>query len=255
MQPQKRAGQRLISFDLELDPAAQLFSYADTFGNAVYHFDIPQPHERLTDHGALGHRDRARRPDLPDGLDRGEWDRLKTDFVRGEHFDFLHPHGSPSPTAALRRLRRREASLEELRGSRSAQRGCATSARSVYEAFAYEAGVARANSPIDDVLKAAQRRLPGLRPCDAGHLPRAGASRRATSPATCSPTARPATAPTPTPPTPGSRPSCREPALGGLRSDQQHRWPPSATWPARSGATTPTCRPRAGSTRARPKAS
>ena len=27
---------------------AQLFSYADSFGNAVYHFDVPQPHERLT---------------------------------------------------------------------------------------------------------------------------------------------------------------------------------------------------------------
>ena len=46
MQPQKRANQRLISFELEIDPAAQLFSYADTFGNAVYHFDIPQPHDR-----------------------------------------------------------------------------------------------------------------------------------------------------------------------------------------------------------------
>src|SRR5258706_6388620 len=48
MQPQKRAGQRLISFELDLDPAAQLFSYADTFGNAVYHFDIPQPHQQMT---------------------------------------------------------------------------------------------------------------------------------------------------------------------------------------------------------------
>ncbi|MGH6911781.1 MAG: transglutaminase N-terminal domain-containing protein, partial [Phenylobacterium sp.] len=48
MQPQKRTEQRLISFELEVDPAAQLFSYADTFGNAVYHFDIPQPHERMT---------------------------------------------------------------------------------------------------------------------------------------------------------------------------------------------------------------
>ncbi|MGZ3375815.1 MAG: transglutaminase N-terminal domain-containing protein, partial [Phenylobacterium sp.] len=48
MQPQKRVNQRLVSFDLDIEPAAQLFSYADTFGNAVYHFDIPQPHDRLT---------------------------------------------------------------------------------------------------------------------------------------------------------------------------------------------------------------
>ena len=48
MQPQKTARQRLISFELDLNPAAQVFSYADSFGNAVYHFDVPQPHDKLT---------------------------------------------------------------------------------------------------------------------------------------------------------------------------------------------------------------
>ena len=48
MQPQKSIRQRLISFDLELDPRAQLFSYIDPFGNAVHHFDVPQPHDELT---------------------------------------------------------------------------------------------------------------------------------------------------------------------------------------------------------------
>ena len=48
MQPQKHTRQRLVSFDIELDPPAQLFSYADSFGNPVYHFDVPQPHDRLT---------------------------------------------------------------------------------------------------------------------------------------------------------------------------------------------------------------
>ena len=49
MQPQKSVRQRLISFDLELEPRAQLFSYIDPFGNAVHHFDVPQPHDELTD--------------------------------------------------------------------------------------------------------------------------------------------------------------------------------------------------------------
>ena len=35
MQPQKSARQRLVSFELDLEPAAQVFSYADSFGNAV----------------------------------------------------------------------------------------------------------------------------------------------------------------------------------------------------------------------------
>src|ERR1700761_5272421 len=113
MQPQKRAHQRVISSDLALDPAAQLFSYADTFGNAVYHFDIPQPHQALsiTARSAV---ETEPPPALPDRLDRGEWDRLKSDFVRGEHFDFLHAHGFAGPTEALRAFGA-EKNLDELR--------------------------------------------------------------------------------------------------------------------------------------------
>ena len=151
MQPQKRSHQRLISFELEIEPAAQLFSYADTFGNAVYHFDIPQPHGRLTI-TARSAVETEPPPALPDGLDRGEWDRLKSDFVRGEHFDFLHPHGFAGPTAALAAFVA-EKNLDELR-VRDPFRALLDLNRAIYDAFAYEAGVTRADSPIDDVLKA-----------------------------------------------------------------------------------------------------
>lgn len=150
MQPQKRANQRLVSFDLEIDPAAQLFSYADTFGNAVYHFDIPQPHERLTI-TARSAVETEPASDLPAKLDRGEWDRLKSDFVRGEHFDFLHAHGFTGPTEALRAFIA-EKNLEELR-VRDPLRALRDLNQAIYESFAYEAGVTRADSPIDHVLK------------------------------------------------------------------------------------------------------
>jgi transglutaminase-like putative cysteine protease len=151
MQPQKRADQRLISFELDLDPAAQLFSYADTFGNAVYHFDIPQPHERLTI-VARSAVETEEQPAPTEGLDRGEWDRMRSDFVRGEHFEFLHAHGFTGATEALARFIA-DHRLEELRtrDPLSALRALNTA---IYEAFAYEAGVTRADSPIDDVLKA-----------------------------------------------------------------------------------------------------
>ena len=151
MQPQKRSNQRLISFELELDPAAQLFSYADTFGNAVYHFDIPQPHDRLTI-TARSAVETEPPPALPDGLDRGEWDRLKSDFVQGEHFDFLRPHGFAGHTEALAAFVA-EKNLDELR-VRDPLRALLDLNHAIYEAFAYEAGVTRADSPIDDVLKA-----------------------------------------------------------------------------------------------------
>jgi len=149
MQPQKGARQRLVSFDLEINPAAQLFSFADTFGNAVYHFDVPQPHERLTITARSAVETQAPAP-LPESLDTGEWDRLRSDFVRGENFDFLRPHGYAVETPAL------HAFMEEkdLAGPRSR---CPLNAvrelsRTVYESFAYEAGVTRADSPIDEVL-------------------------------------------------------------------------------------------------------
>ncbi|THD58464.1 transglutaminase family protein [Phenylobacterium sp.] len=151
MQPQKRTHQRLISFELEIDPAAQLFSYADTFGNAVYHFDIPQPHDKLTI-TARSAVETEPPPALPTQLDRGEWDRLKSDFVRGEHFDYLHPHGFTGPTESLAKFIA-ERKLEELRvrDPLSAMRDLNSI---LYQAFAYEAGVTRADSPIDHVLKA-----------------------------------------------------------------------------------------------------
>ncbi len=149
MQPQKGARQRLVSFDLEINPAAQLFSYADTFGNAVYHFDVPQPHARLTITARSAVETQAPAP-LPDGLDGGEWDRLRSDFVRGENFDFLRPHGFAVETPALRAFM----AQKNLGGPRSR---CPLTAvrelsRVVYESFAYETGVTRADSPIDEVL-------------------------------------------------------------------------------------------------------
>ena len=84
MQPQKRTNQRLISFELEIDPAAQLFSYADTFGNAVYHFDIPQPHQRLIAIHRPGRHALHRESGLRDGPAVGTVDlRQPPDRVRG----------------------------------------------------------------------------------------------------------------------------------------------------------------------------
>jgi transglutaminase-like putative cysteine protease len=150
MQPQKRAGQRLISFELEVDPAAQLFSYADTFGNAVYHFDIPQPHELLNIVARSAVETEAPAA-LPEGLDRGEWDRLRSDFVRGEQFDFLHPHGFAGPSPVLDAFIT-EKGLDELR-IRNPLAAVRELSQTLYESFGYEAGVTRADSPIDDVLK------------------------------------------------------------------------------------------------------
>ncbi len=132
-------------------PAAQLFSYADAFGNAVYHFDAPQPHELLTIRSNAVVETGADEP-LPQALDLGEWDRLKSEFVKAECFDFLRPHGHAVTTPALDAFAH-TFDLERLRSADplTAVRGLC---RAIYAGLEYEPGVTRADSPIDVALEA-----------------------------------------------------------------------------------------------------
>jgi transglutaminase-like putative cysteine protease len=149
MQPQKSATQRLLSFELETEPAAQLFSYPDSFGNAVYHFDVPHAHDRL-EIVARSAVDTTEPDALPEALDPGEWDRLKSDFIQGECFDFLRPHGYARSTEALEAFAAQRG-LDDLR-----RLDPLTAVRrlneAIYQAFDYEPGVTEADSPIDLAL-------------------------------------------------------------------------------------------------------
>ena len=150
MQPQKSIRQRLVSFDLDLDPASQLFSYVDSFGNAVHHFDVPQPHDRLTITARAAVESHAP-PRLPESLDPGEWDRMRSEALRGECFDFLHPHGFARETEALRQYIS-DHGIEDIR-RQDPLRAVLALNKAIYDSFAYEAGVTRADSPIDHVLE------------------------------------------------------------------------------------------------------
>lgn len=151
MQPQRSGRQRVVSFDLDVDPAAKVFSYPDTFGNAVYHFDVPQPHEALTITARSVVDTQPPAEPLPAALDRHEWDRLHSNFLEGDNFDFLRPHGFARESDMLHEFMTAHG-LDELRRTDplTAMRELNTA---IYEAFDYEAGVTRADSPIDDVLR------------------------------------------------------------------------------------------------------
>jgi len=151
MQPQKTARQRLISFELDINPAAQVFSYADSFGNAVYHFDVPQPHDKLTivARSAVETESPGERPDA---LDMGEWDRLRSEFVRGECFDFLRMHGFVETTEALDAFVN-EHNLDDLR-RKDPLTAMRMLSETIYQAFEYQPGVTDADSPIDLALSA-----------------------------------------------------------------------------------------------------
>ena len=151
MQPRAAHGQNLITFDLEVDPAAKIFTYIDPWGNTVRHFDVPHPHNRLTiTSHSLVETDAP--PPLPEVLDASEWERLAADPVRNDCWDFLQPHGFAVSTPALKAFQEARfindlKALDPLSAMRALN-------AVLYKALDYEAGVTAADSPIDEALEA-----------------------------------------------------------------------------------------------------
>jgi transglutaminase-like putative cysteine protease len=88
MQPRTEARQRLQSFQVQIQPHAQLFAYSDYLGNAVYHFDVPGAHETLTI-TAESTVEMADPEPLPNALPSSDWGTLRDLAERGDHWDML----------------------------------------------------------------------------------------------------------------------------------------------------------------------
>jgi transglutaminase-like putative cysteine protease len=151
IQPQQSASQRLTNFAIELEPAAQLFSYTDFFGNAVYHFDVPQAHDRLMIESTASVESSPPTP-LPDALGVEEWDLLRGGAVQDRHFDFLRPHGFAQPTRALSAFIARH-DLAPMAGA-DPLTALRVLCDRLYGALDYASGVTAADSPIDHALTA-----------------------------------------------------------------------------------------------------
>jgi transglutaminase-like putative cysteine protease len=149
LRPRRAADQRVMNFELEIDPRAQTFSYDDNFGNTVHHFDVPQAHSRLVIiANSLVETMPAAPP--PSALDQGAWARLDSDAVRADWFDFLRPHGFASETPALTAfIRKREIAALRRHDPLTALTALM---RTLYQCFDYESGVTGADSPIDHAL-------------------------------------------------------------------------------------------------------
>ena len=153
MQPRTTATQRLLEFELDVDPHAQLFAYADSWGNRVNHFDLPHPHSQLNI-AARSLVECAPPPPTPRTVESSEWEGLEQDVVRGDCWDFLSPHGFARETQALRDFCIGRGIPELTRKDPLTALGALNSL--LYHGLEYEAGVTAADSPIDHALKAGQ---------------------------------------------------------------------------------------------------
>ncbi|MEI7932288.1 MAG: transglutaminase family protein [Alphaproteobacteria bacterium] len=149
MQPRTTLRQRLVSFELSVEPAAQVFSYVDHLGNIVQHFDVAQPHDGLMLNAHMLVETGAP-PPLPEALEQGAWEQILSDKTRSECFDFLRPHGFAAPSEKLADF---SAALDlDEPGKVDPLTAVRRLTERLYEGLAYSPGVTEADSPIDLAL-------------------------------------------------------------------------------------------------------
>ncbi|MCE7872327.1 transglutaminase family protein, partial [bacterium CPR1] len=90
MQPRSEDRQICLSFELAVEPTAQVQSFRDYQGNVVHHFDIPRPICELSI-TALSRLQVQEPEPPPSALSTSVWDELDRALEEGEHFDFLSP--------------------------------------------------------------------------------------------------------------------------------------------------------------------
>jgi transglutaminase-like putative cysteine protease len=151
MHPRTEGSQRCLSFQLSVDPRAQVSSYRDYLGNSVHHFDVPGKHTKLRVVAeALVEVQGA--PDLPQHLGVDSWTQLDAMVAGGDYWEMLLPSQFTQSSASLTELiaelhvQRRDdplSFLRELNGS-------------IYDWFDYVPKSTRVDSPIDEAIEARQ---------------------------------------------------------------------------------------------------
>ncbi len=148
MQPRGGDNQRVLSFELTLNPTTPINGYTDFMGNGVNSFDIPRPHNRLIIKAESIVEVRPSAP-LPAALTMDDWERLDEEAEEGDFWDMLMPshfvHDTPLVQTLVDELQvdRRHDPLTALRKLNSA----------IYDAFGYAPQTTEADSQIDEALE------------------------------------------------------------------------------------------------------
>lgn len=145
--PRTDTRQQCYSFELNVTPHAQIFSYQDFMGNMIHHFDIPSEHdELLLEARALV--EVRQPPELPSALPESAWTALDAMLEQGDHLEMTMPSAFARPTDALLAFQeeigmvRRDDPLRLLLELNTA----------LYEGFEYSPRSTHVQSPIDDAL-------------------------------------------------------------------------------------------------------
>jgi transglutaminase-like putative cysteine protease len=150
LQPRGEGDQRCLSFNLQVNPEANIMQYRDFAGNTVHHFDIAASHSQLevTAQSAV----EVQTPPRPLASDSGDWSDLDALVASGDDWEMLLPsHFAHSVPA-----------LEELAKSLECERRTNPLAlltelnTAIYKHFAYVPNSTRVDSPIEQALETRQ---------------------------------------------------------------------------------------------------
>jgi transglutaminase-like putative cysteine protease len=153
MHPRSEGSQRCFIFQLSVNPRARIFSYTDSRGNLVHHFDLPSRHRQLTIvSDALVNID-PQQP-IPETMDYGVWNQLEQLTEQKDYWDLLMPSHFARPSPELAALAN-EIGVAE-RDGRSPLAFVRDLAVGVYRSFSYVKKSTAVNSPIEHALRSRQ---------------------------------------------------------------------------------------------------
>jgi transglutaminase-like putative cysteine protease len=153
MHPRSEGNQRCFIFQLSVNPRARIFSYTDSRGNLVHHFDLPSRHRQLTIiSDALVNIDAQQQ--VPETMDYEAWDELEGLIEQKDYWDMLMPSHFARPSPELEELAKEIGVIE--RDGRSPLAFLRDLAAGVYRSFSYVKKSTAVNSPIEHALHSRQ---------------------------------------------------------------------------------------------------
>jgi len=150
VQPRTDSQQRCLSFQLEVDPPANIMQYRDFLGNTVHHFDIAASHRQIRVQ-AQAVVDVQAAP-APRPSEAGNWADLDALIASDDHWEMMLPGHFARPTELLE-VFAREIGCER-RGNPLPL--LVEINQAIYQAFAYVPKSTAVDSPIDDALRSRQ---------------------------------------------------------------------------------------------------
>jgi transglutaminase-like putative cysteine protease len=153
MHPRSEGNQRCFVFQLSVNPRARIFSYTDSRGNLVHHFDLPARHSQLTIiSDALVNIDAQ--PPVPETMDYERWSDLEQLIEKEDYWDMLLPSHFARSSPELEELAR-DIGVHQ-RDGRSPLAFLRDIASGVNRSFTYVKKSTAVNSPIEQALRSRQ---------------------------------------------------------------------------------------------------